>query len=45
VRNGGEEEARAQDPPLFSLCSLHVTDRRDLARANPQHLVAETKPL
>jgi hypothetical protein len=31
-------------PPLFSLCSLHVTDRRGLASADPQHPVASTKP-
>jgi hypothetical protein len=44
VRSGGEEEERAQDPPLFSLCSLHVADHRDRARADPQHPVAATKP-
>jgi hypothetical protein len=31
-------------PPLFSLCSLHVTDRRDLASTDPQHPIAATKP-
>jgi hypothetical protein len=30
-------------PPLFFLCSLHVTDRHARASTDPQHAAAETK--
>jgi hypothetical protein len=44
-REKGRRRGRTRlGPPLFFLCSLHITDRRDLARADPQHPVAETKP-
>jgi hypothetical protein len=38
-----EEKERAQDPPSLSFLFLHNTDR--CARADPQHSVAEAKPL
>jgi hypothetical protein len=44
-REKGRRKGRTHPgPPLFFLCSLHVTDRCDLARADPQHLIAETEP-